>query len=152
MTPCQMNLNKQMTRPITLSRVIFGYFLRFFAVLNCAAADLKSKLIKLFDPLVNPLRRPAFSQREQNIFSLPSTTSHLSHGNLSLHSDRYALHFGFFSGGGGAVWLWTSEASGVPDSVSSFASGLWKKLLRLVCLGLAIFETSLNSSWFRSIL
>jgi len=44
MTPYQMNWNKQMTRHITLSRVILGYFLRCVAVLNCAAVDLKSKL------------------------------------------------------------------------------------------------------------
>ena len=44
MTPCQINWKKQMTRPITLPCVILGYFLCSFAVLKCAAADIRSQL------------------------------------------------------------------------------------------------------------
>ena len=104
--------------------------------------SMRAEILKLFDPLVNPLRRPAFSQCEQNILSLPSITSHLSQGNLSLHSDLNARHFGLFSGGA----VRTSMASGITGSSSSDGSpssvafGLWKKLLRLVCL--AMFDPS----------
>src|SRR4029434_8451823 len=38
---------------------------------------MRAEILKLFDPLVNPLRRPAFSQCEENILSLPSITSHI---------------------------------------------------------------------------
>ena len=51
---------------------------------------MRAEILKWFDPLVNPLRRPAISQCKQNILSLPSITLHISQGN-SIPTKRPTL-------------------------------------------------------------